>query len=273
MATYLSEIVAAHRAAAARDRRDLDRLVARALAAPAPRPFAAALAASHADRGLAVIAEIKRRSPSRGDLAARLDPASVAAAYAIGGATCLSVLTDWEFFGGSPDDLQAARAVTGLPTLRKDFTVGPADVCDARLMGADAVLLIVAALSDAELAELAALAARLDLDALVEVHDEAELARALAAGARLVGVNQRDLETFAVDPERAERLAAAMPEGVVPVAESGIGGPEDVARLAAAGYQAVLVGETLVRATDRAGTVALLAGHAVRRPAAPVLLP
>ncbi|HEX3946741.1 MAG TPA: indole-3-glycerol-phosphate synthase, partial [Acidimicrobiales bacterium] len=213
--------------------------------------------------GLAVVAEVKRRSPSKGDLAPGLDPAEVAAAYAAGGASCLSVLTDRDYFGGSPDDLVAARAAVGLPVLRKDFTVGAADVCDARLMGADAVLLIVAALDQRELTELAALADRLGLDALVEVHDRAELDRALDAGARLVGVNQRDLATFAVDPARAEQLAAAIPDGVVAVAESGVGGPIDAARLAGAGYQAVLVGETLVRAPDRAAAVAAIAGHPV----------
>jgi indole-3-glycerol phosphate synthase len=265
MPTYLSEIVAAHRAAAESDRRDLGDLVDRALAAPLPLPFAATLAAVSATDGLAVVAEVKRRSPSKGDLAPDLDPAEMAATYAEGGATCLSVLTDQRYFGGSPADLMQARAATNLPVLRKDFTVGPADVCDARLMGADAVLFIAAALTDDELAELAELAGRLGLDALVEVHDEPELVRALDAGAHLVGVNQRDLATFTVDGDRAVRMAASIPEGVVAVAESGVGGPEDAARLAAAGYQAVLVGETLVRAPDRAAAVASLAGHPIGR--------
>jgi indole-3-glycerol phosphate synthase len=265
MPTYLAEIVAAHRAAAAADRRDPDELVERALARTEPlRPFAAALSARAAS-GLGVVAEVKRRSPSKGDLAPDLDPAEVAAAYAAGGAACLSVLTDRRYFGGSPEDLAAARAAVGVPVLRKDFTVGAADVCDARLMGADAVLLIVAALSDAELSELFGLAGRLSLDALVEVHDHAELSRALDLGATLVGVNQRDLATFAVDHERAVRLAADVPEDVVAVAESGIGGPDDAARLAAAGYQAVLVGESLVRSGDRAAAVAALSGHPVGR--------
>lgn len=264
MPTYLSTIVAAHRAAAGADTRDPGALLAEALAAPEPAPFAGALAAA-SQEGLAVIAEVKRRSPSKGDLAPDLDPAGVAAAYAAGGATCLSVLTDGDYFGGSPEDLRAARAAAGIPVLRKDFTVSAQDVCDARLMGADAVLLIVAALDDDELAAYLALAGRLHLDALVEVHDEAELARALGAGARLVGVNQRDLRTFEVDTERALRLAAAIPDDVVAVAESGIGGPEDAGRLAVAGYQAVLVGETLVRAGDRAAAVAALAGLEVGR--------
>jgi indole-3-glycerol phosphate synthase len=265
MSTYLSEIVAAHRAAAESDRRDLDDLVERALAAPPPRPFTAALADTAAGGGLAVVAEVKRRSPSKGELAPDLDPAELASAYAAGGATCLSVLTDLRYFGGSPEDLAAARGATDLPVLRKDFTVGPADVCDARLMGADAVLLIVAALSDGELTSLAALARWLGVDALVEVHDEVELGRALDAGAELVGVNQRDLATFAVDGDRAARVATAIPPGVVAVAESGIGGPPDAARLAAAGYQAVLVGESLVRSADRAAAVAALVGHPIGR--------
>ena len=161
------------------------------------------------------------------------------------------MLTDREFFGGSPDDLRAARAAVGLPVLRKDFTVAPADVCDARLMGADAVLLIAAALDDAELVELHTLAVDLGLDALVEVHDEAELERALAVGATLVGVNQRDLVTFEVDHARGPPgWPPPSPPAVVRVAESGVRGPEDAAALAAAGYDAVLVGESLVTSGD-----------------------
>jgi indole-3-glycerol phosphate synthase len=167
-------------------------------------------------------------------------------------------LTDEAFFGGSPDDLRAARAAVQIPVLRKDFTVGPRDVCDARLMGADAVLLIVAALDDAELRDLHALAIDVGLDALVEVHDEVELERALAAGAEVVGVNQRDLVTFEVDTDRAVRVAAAMPEGIVRVAESGIRDAQDAARLAAAGFHAVLVGESVVTSGDRAASVAAL---------------
>lgn len=264
MATYLSAIVDAHRVAAAADRRDRDELRERALSSPPPRPFAAALAARAAE-GLGLIAEVKRRSPSKGDLDPGLDPAALACSYVAGGATCLSVLTDVEFFGGSPEDLEAAARASGLPVLRKDFTVDPADVCDARLMGAGAVLLIVAALGDEELARLLALATELGLDALVEVHDHPELERALAVGARLVGVNQRDLSTFAVDHERALRLAAAIPEAVLAVAESGIRGADDAARLAAAGYQAVLVGESLVRSPDRAAATRALVGHPVGR--------
>jgi indole-3-glycerol phosphate synthase len=205
------------------------------------------------------VAEVKRRSPSKGALAPELDPAGLASAYAAGGAACLSVLTDRDFFGGSADDLAVARAACDLPVLRKDFTVSPRDVADARLMGADAVLLIAAALDADELAELHALAERLGLDALVEVHDERELAVAVDVGAALIGVNQRDLVTFEVDTDRAVRLAGHMPSQVVAVAESGIRGPADARRLAEAGYHAVLVGESLVTATDPAAAVHALA--------------
>ncbi|HEV7759634.1 MAG TPA: indole-3-glycerol phosphate synthase TrpC [Acidimicrobiales bacterium] len=256
--TYLDRIVAAHRAAATLDLRPLHDLVAQALALPPARGFAAALRAGAADGQTAVIAEIKRRSPSKGDLFPDLDPAVLAKEYADGGAACLSVLTDQAFFGGSSDDLQAARAAVPLPVLRKDFTVGPADVCDARLMGADAVLLIAAALDDDELAGLHALAGEVGIEALVEVHDEAELARALAVGATLVGVNQRDLVTFEVDHDRARRMGGAMPESVVKVAESGVRDAADAAALRAAGYDAVLVGESLVTSGDPAAAVTAL---------------
>jgi indole-3-glycerol phosphate synthase len=168
------------------------------------------------------------------------------------------VLTDREFFGGSPTDLQAARAAVDVPVLRKDFTVSPADVCDARAMGADCVLLIAAVLDDAELADFHAVAVELGLDALVEAHDEAEVERALAVGADLVGVNQRDLVTFEVDTGRAARVARTMPSSVVRVAESGIRGADDARALAAAGFDAVLVGESLVTSGDPAAAVAAL---------------
>ncbi|HET9691158.1 MAG TPA: indole-3-glycerol phosphate synthase TrpC [Acidimicrobiales bacterium] len=252
MATYLDRIVAWHRQRAEADHRRLADLRAAAAAMPPARGFAAAL---RAGEGVSVIAEVKRRSPSKGDLAEGLDPAEVAVDYAAGGAACLSVLTDGEFFGGSPSDLGAARSACALPVLRKDFTVSPRDVFDARLMGADAVLLIVAALRDDELADLAGLAGEVGLDALVEVHDEAEADRALAAGAVLVGVNQRDLVSFEVDTERAARVAAHLPATAVRVAESGIRNGADVAALAAAGFDAVLVGESLVTAADRVAAV------------------
>lgn len=257
MATYLDRIIAAHRAQAAADVRSLDALHGEALALPPARGFERAIVETD---GLAVIAEVKRASPSKGDLNVGLDPAVVARAYEAGGATCLSVLTDEDWFQGSAEDLQVARAAVTVPVLRKDFTVSAADVCDARIMGADAVLLIVAALDDAELADLHALAVEVGLDVLVEVHDEPELERALGVGASLVGVNQRDLVTFEVDTDRAVRMAPQMPDGVVRVAESGVRGVEDAAHLAAAGYHAVLVGESLVTAGDHGAAVAALRG-------------
>lgn len=246
-ATHLGRIVEAHRRAAAADTRSVDALIDAAKAQPAPRGFAAGLRAAHKP---AIIAEIKRRSPVKGNLRVDLDAAQVGRAYQAGGAACLSVLTDDESFGGSADDLRTARAATSLPVLRKDFTVSAADVCDARLMGADAVLLIVAALDDVELGAFRTLAVEVGLDALVEVHDEAELERALAVGADLVGVNQRDLATFHVDRGRAARLSKAIPPGVTLVGESGIRDAADVAALLDAGVHAVLVGETLVTADD-----------------------
>ncbi len=201
------------------------------------------------DGDVAVIAELKRRSPSKGDLAPDIDPVAIAGAYERGGAAAMSVLTDVDFFGGSVDDLRTARTACTLPVLRKDFTVDPRDVCDARIMGADCVLLIAAALDDTELTSMLALARELSIDALVEIHDEPELDRAIAAGADLIGVNQRDLVTFVVDTERAVRMAPQMPAGVVRVAESGITGPADAA---------VLVGEHLVTSGDPEAGVAAL---------------
>lgn len=265
--TYLDRILAAHREAAAADERSVDALISRAEALPPTRGFRRALAtASGDDAPLGVIAEIKRRSPSKGDLAADLDPARLAAAYETGGASALSVLTDEAFFGGSAADLATARAACGLPVLRKDFTVDERDICDARLMGADAVLLIAAALGDDELRGFHELARHLGLDVLVEIHDEPELERALGVGADLVGVNQRDLVTFAVDTERAVRMAGQLPDHVVRVAESGVDGPASAAELSAAGYHAVLVGESLVVAADPAAAVAALRAGARRSP-------
>jgi indole-3-glycerol phosphate synthase len=234
------------------DQRSLDGLIAQAAGLPAARGFRNQLLAAE---GIAVISEVKRRSPSKGDLAPEIDPAQLAQTYALGGASCLSVLTDEAWFGGSVDDLQQARSAVSLPVLRKDFTVDARDVVDARLMGADAVLLIAAALDDAELRAFSALARELGLDVLVEIHDEPELERALNADADLVGVNQRDLLTFEVDQQRAVRIAPQMPAGVVRVAESGIRGPDDARTLSAAGYHALLVGETLVTSRDPADTL------------------
>jgi indole-3-glycerol phosphate synthase len=255
MATYLDRIVAHHRELARLDTRPLQGLLDSAKAQRPVRGFRAALAANSQ---LAVIAEIKRRSPSKGDLNVGLDPAELASKYESGGATCLSVLTDAEYFGGSAADLQVARQACSLPVLRKDFTVSERDVLDARIMGADCVLLIVAALTQPELTDFHTLAIEVGLDALVEVHDEAELDRALAVGSTLVGVNQRDLVTFQVDHDRARRMAALMPEAVVSIAESGVRGTADAAALRSAGYDALLVGESLVTAGDPAAAVAQL---------------
>jgi indole-3-glycerol phosphate synthase len=250
-ATYLDRILEHHRAVAAADARSVERLLAEAQAMPPARGFRAALA----DR-FGVIAEIKRRSPSKGVLNADLDPAALAATYERGGAACLSVLTDAVHFDGSVADLQTARAACSLPVIRKDFTVGERDVLDARIMGADAVLLIAAALEPHELAALHALGVDVGLDVLVEIHDEDELDHALAAGATLIGVNQRDLVTFRVDHERAQRLAGVIPDQAVKVAESGVRDGADARSLRAAGYDAVLVGEMLVTSNDPAAAIA-----------------
>ena len=255
MATYLDRILAAHRAVAAIDVRDIDALASQARAGGPTRDFGGALAGRE---GVAVIAEIKRASPSKGMLAPDLDAGRMAVDYQAGGAAALSVLTDRVFFLGSTDDLRTARAATALPVLRKDFTVCPADVFDARCMGADAVLLIAAALSPEELGELLAAAASIGLQALVEVHDEREATRAMSAGAALIGVNQRDLYSFEVDTERAVRVARMLPDEVTRVAESGIRDGDDVRRLGDAGFDAVLVGEALVASPDPAAAVRAL---------------
>ena len=255
MPTYLDKILEAHRTRAKADQRTFDHVVEEARAMPPTRGFAEAVRQAS---GLAVISEIKRRSPSKGDLNPGIDPAAWARSYEEGGANCLSVLTDEPHFGGSAADLAAARRAVGLPVLRKDFTVCVNDVVDARLMGADAVLLIVAALDDVELADFHALAVDLGLDALVETHDEAEVERALKVGASLVGVNQRDLVTFEVDTARAVRVGRSLPADVVRVAESGVGGPDDAKVLKDAGYHAVLVGELLVKSGDPAAAVRAL---------------
>jgi len=254
-ATYLDRIIARHRERSSVDRRPIDQLIDEARAMPPARGFRSALCGRSA---LGVIAEIKRRSPSKGDLNANLDPAEWARIYERGGAACLSVLTDEEFFGGSADDLAAAREACALPVIRKDFTVSERDVVDARLMGADCVLLIAAALDAAELRAFHELAVEVGIDALVEIHDEAELDVALGARATLIGVNQRDLISFEVDHDRAARLAGVIPDRAVKVAESGVRGGDDARALAEVGYDAVLVGETLVTSDDPATTIAEL---------------
>ncbi len=260
--TYLDEILASHRQQAAADTRDFQSLFDTALEAPATRGFANAIQNTPPDE-IAVIAEIKRRSPSKGNLREGLnpdfvDPAQLAQEYQTGGASCLSVLTDNQYFNGSPEDLAAARNSTQLPVLRKDFTVDAKDVLDARIMGADCVLLIAAALTQDELIRFSQLATQVGMDSLVEIHDEAELEAALTAEASLVGVNQRDLLTFEVDQSRAVHMASNIPDSVIKVAESGIQDATDAQALAEAGYDAVLVGETLVRSVDPAQAVRCL---------------
>lgn len=233
--------------------------------APPLRDFAGAL--RREDGRLALIAEFKRRSPSKGVLAPGLDPASTAHAYEQGGAAALSVLTDGPYFDGSLEDLRSARGATHLPVLRKDFTIDPVQIYEARAAGADAILLIVTALPDyGLLADLHALALDLGLAALVEVDDEAGLDRALAVpGIEIVGVTNRDLRTFGEDLSVAERLAARIPSAVVGVAESAIRTAADAQRMADAGFAAVLVGEALVRTTDATTTVRELAAVRITR--------
>jgi indole-3-glycerol phosphate synthase len=258
LAVKRDEVTMLHRPAV----RDL--LRRQALDAPPTRGFEAGLRRD--DGTLAVVAEIKRRSPSKGDLAPDLDAAATAVAYRDGGADCLSVLTDGPYFGGAVADLDAAREAVDIPVLRKDFTIDEVQVFETRAVGADAILLIVAALpDDAHLADLHALATELGLGVLVETHDDAELERALRAGARVVGVNARDLGTFDEDLSVGERLAKAIPSEVTAVAESAIRSVDDAIRMADAGFDAVLVGEMLVRSTEPTATVRDLASVA-RRP-------
>jgi indole-3-glycerol phosphate synthase len=248
--TVLDEILAHKRVELAEAKRRVapEALAARAEGAVEPlRGFRRALEAAAAP---VIVAELKRRSPSRGEIRPDFDPVRCAREYAEAGAAALSVLTDERFFGGRLEYLAAVRAAVPLPLLRKDFLIDVYQVDEARVHGADAVLLIVAALDPAELATLLARARALALDALVEVHDERELDAALAAGADLVGVNNRDLRSFVTDLAVTERLAPRVPASVLLVAESGIGSPADVARLARAGARAFLVGESLMREAE-----------------------
>jgi len=254
---YLAKILDRHRAAAQSDSRRLSQLIDEAKTVAPTRGFIQRLRDDSLHQ-LAVIAEIKRRSPSKGVLREGVDASDLARTYESGSASCLSVLTDDVSFGGSVDDLLQARVATALPVLRKDFTVSELDVCDARIMGADCVLLIAAALSQPELVAFHQLAIEIGLDVLVETHDETEVERALLAGATMIGVNQRDLVTFQVDHERAVRMASVIPIGVIRVAESGVRDANDAQSLRDAGYDAVLVGESLVVSNDPASVIASL---------------
>jgi indole-3-glycerol phosphate synthase len=258
LATKRDEVTMLHRP----QTRDL--LRKRALDAPPPRDFAGAL--RRADGRVGVIAELKRKSPSKGELAPELDPNTTAKAYEAGGASALSVLTDRPYFGGAVADLDAARDATTLPVLRKDFTIDEVQVYETRAIGADAILLIVAALPDqGVLKDLHALAVELGLAVLVEAHDQPEIERALDAGATNVGVNNRDLATFNEDLGIASGLVDAIPAAVVAIAESAIRSAVDAERMAAAGFDAILVGEALVRADDPTALVGELAAARVAR--------
>lgn len=263
--TILDRILVAKEEEVASDERIVSRDVMRRRAdeaakagpADAARGLAARLSSSDT---VAVIAEVKRKSPSKGRLAERIDAPALASAYARGGAGAVSVLTDEPFFGGGAEDLQTVRAAVPLPVLRKDFIIDEYQIDEAKVWGADAVLLIVAALDDARLTELLGRADELALDALVEVHTEEELGRALQAGARLVGVNNRDLRTFETTLDVSLRLAEHVPPDVVLVSESGIRSRHDVVTLAAAGFDGILVGESFVKSSDPEAAVARLAG-------------
>lgn len=237
---------------------ELDTLAA---AHSAPRGFEAALRAKAAN-GFALIAEVKKASPSKGLIRADFDPAAHAAAYQQGGAACLSVLTDAPYFRGHEDYLIAARAACNLPVLRKDFMIDPWQVAEARSIGADAILIIVAALDDAQMDEIEAAARERGMDVLVEVHNEAELDRAARLKSRLIGVNNRDLKRFVTDLANSELLAPLAPEGTLLVSESGINSHADLLRLAAHGIRTFLVGESLMRQTDIAAATRQLLGEA-----------
>ncbi len=226
---------------------ELERL---AQAAPTPRDFTRALCNAVAEGRVGLIAEIKRASPSGGLIRDPFEPAELAEAYCAGDATCLSVLTDAPHFQGAPEHLRAARAACTLPTLREDFIVHPWQIFESRRMGADCVLLIMAALSDTQAEELEDVARSLDMAVLAEVHDDRELDRALGLETRLIGINNRDLRTLRTDLATTEALAPLVPADRIPVAESGIRTPEDVRRMAAAGARCILVGEHLLRQPD-----------------------
>jgi indole-3-glycerol phosphate synthase len=255
--------IAAYKRGEVRERRratSTDAIETATKAASPPRGFRAALEAGRRPGRPALIAEIKKASPSKGVIRADFDPAAHAAAYAAGGAACLSVLTDGPSFQGSDAALVAARATCALPVLRKDFMVDPWQIAESRALGADAILVILAMIDDSLAGELLAEAKRLGMDALVETHDEDEIERAVALGATMIGVNNRDLRTFVTDLVVTERLREKIPLTSIMVTESGIHTPADVARVSAAGAGAMLVGESLMRQSDLTGAVRALLG-------------
>jgi indole-3-glycerol phosphate synthase len=255
IAAYKREEVAARKAVMPQC--EIDRA---ADSASPPRGFVRALKAAHAPGRLALIAEIKKASPSKGLIRADFDPPVLAKAYAAGGAACLSVLTDGPSFQGADHHLVAARDATALPCIRKDFLVDPWQVAESRSLGADCILVILSMVDDSLARDLLAEANRLGIDALLETHDEAEMERAAKLGATLIGVNNRSLRTFEVDLANTERLAAAAPKNALLVTESGVFTPADVVRLERSGATAMLVGESLMRQADvEAATRALLA--------------
>jgi indole-3-glycerol phosphate synthase len=260
MADILSRIVEAKRVevVAGRRARDMAAVRREADAAGAPRDFVGALQAKVAAGVAAVVAEIKKASPSKGILREDFSPAEIAAAYERNGAAALSVLTDAQFFQGSAAALAAARVTSALPALRKDFVVDPWQVFESRAMGADAILLIVAVLDDAELVDFEAAALALGMGVLVEVHDEGELERALRLRTPLVGINNRNLRTFEVSLETTLAMLPRVPAGRVVVTESGIVAPDDVRRMRQAGVHAFLVGEAFMRAADPGAALARL---------------